>query len=65
MIELNGMICGKKFEIKCESNVVCMVFQSRLQDLIDVQSKEGCPENCEYVVRKPEDKPPFVCDIIS
>jgi len=65
MIELNGMIFGKKFEIKCESNVVCMAFQSRLQDLIDVQSKKGCPENCEYVVRKPEDKPLFVCDIIS
>lgn len=64
MIKLNGMICGKKFEMKCEDNTVCMVFQTRLRDLMDIQLKEGCPEDCIYVVRKQEDNPYFICNVL-
>ena len=47
MIILKGLIYGKKFVMECEDKNVCMAFQSRLMDLMDVQSIEGCSENCE------------------
>lgn len=65
MIKLKGTIFAKKFELKCENNYVCMVFQSKLQNLIDIISKEGCPKNCEYVVRKPEDNPTFIYGVLT
>jgi len=65
MITLKGMIYGSKFELRCESNVVCMAFQVNLTDVTDVQSKEGCPKDCKYIIRKPGDNPVFVCDVMT
>lgn len=65
MITLKARIYGKEIKVECEDIHVCAAFQSRLLDLLDVYSKEGCPTNCQYVIRKPEDDPIFVCDIIT
>jgi hypothetical protein len=46
MIVLKGLIYGKKFVMECEDKCVCMALQSRLVDVMDIQSREGCLENC-------------------
>lgn len=65
MITLKGLIYGKKIKVECEDIHVCAAFQSKVHDLLDVYSKEGCPLDCEYVIRKSEDNPVFICDVIT
>ncbi len=63
MIMLKGLMYGKSIKIECENEDICAAFQYRLNDLLDICDKEGCQKNCKYIVRKPEDKPFFVCDV--
>jgi len=41
-VKLKGMIYGKNFEMECEDAIVCQAIETRLGDLMDVQSKNDC-----------------------
>lgn len=67
MIILKCLIYGKSIKIECENEDVCAVFQYRLNDVLDVREcdKNGCPENCKYIVREEGDDPFFICNVIT
>ena len=49
MIILKGMIYGKNFELNTEDEVVCQAIETRLEDLIDIKSKEEYKAKDYYV----------------
>jgi len=63
-MKLTGFFYGEKIEITCEKPICCDTLQLKLSDTLDIVNKEGCPENCEFVIRYPDaEEPFFTCDI--